>query len=42
MRDILDLPGHVYPLCVVAVGVPDEEKPPAGRYSQDRVHTEKW
>jgi nitroreductase len=42
MREILGLPERVYPLCVVAVGVPDEEKTPADRYRQDRVHVEKW
>jgi nitroreductase len=42
MREILGLPKQVYPLCVVAVGVPDEEKTPADRYRQDRIHVEKW
>ena len=42
IRELLGLPGQVVPLCVVAVGVPDEEKPPAARYNQDRVHPEKW
>jgi nitroreductase len=42
MRELLALPKHVYPLCVVAIGVPDEEKKPANRYSEERVHPEKW
>jgi len=42
IRELLGLPKQVVPLCVVAVGVPDEKKPPAGRYNQDRVHQEKW
>lgn len=42
IRELLGIPKTVYPLCVVAVGVPDEEKPPADRYNQARVHTEKW
>jgi nitroreductase len=42
VRELLGLPSQVIPLCVVAIGVPEEEKPPAGRYLQDRVHTEKW
>jgi nitroreductase len=42
IRQIFDMPKEVYPLCVVAVGVPDEEKPPANRYKQERIHEEKW
>ena len=42
MRELLGLPKQVYPLCVVAVGVPDEEKQPANRYNEERVHREKW
>ncbi|MFH2110612.1 MAG: nitroreductase family protein [Candidatus Bathyarchaeota archaeon] len=42
VREMLGLPKQVHPLCVVAIGVPDEEKPPANRYRQDRVHEEKW
>jgi nitroreductase len=42
IRELLGLPSHVIPLAVVAIGVPDEKKPPAGRYRQDRVHPEKW
>jgi nitroreductase len=42
MRELLGIPKNVYPLCVVALGVPDEEKPPANRYNQERVHSEKW
>ncbi len=42
MRELLGLPKQVYPLCVVAIGVPDEKKQPADRYNEDRVHPEKW
>ena len=42
IRKIFDMPKEVYPLCVVAVGVPGEEKPPADRFKQERVHSEKW
>ena len=42
VRELLDLPKHVYPLCVIAVGVPDEEKPPSNRFKEERVHHEKW
>jgi len=42
IRELLDLPKQVFPLCVIAVGVPDEEKPPSDRYKEERVHHEKW
>jgi nitroreductase len=42
IREILGIPKQVYPLGVIAVGVPGEEKPPANRYKQERVHAEKW
>ena len=30
------------PLCLIAVGHPAEEKPPADRYEEGKVHWEKW
>jgi len=42
IREIFEIPKEVYPLCVVAIGVPDEAKPPANRYKEERVHAEKW
>ena len=41
-RELLGLPKHVMPLNVIAIGVPDEEKPPSERYNEERVHYEKW
>jgi nitroreductase len=42
LRELIGLPKNVVPLNVIAIGVPDEEKPPANRYNEDRVHHEKW
>ncbi len=42
IRGILNIPKDVFPFCVVAIGVPDEEKPPANRFKQDRIHSEQW
>lgn len=42
LRELIGLPKNVIPLNVIAIGVPDEEKPPANRYNEDRVHHEKW
>ena len=42
LRELIGLPKNVIPLNVIAIGVPDEEKPPSNRYNEDRVHHEKW
>jgi nitroreductase len=42
IRQMLSIPDHVVPLCIVSVGWPAEEKPPAGRYRQDRIHYDRW
>ena len=42
IRELLEIPKNVFPLCIIAIGVPDKEKPPSNRYKQDRIHFEKW
>ena len=42
IRELLSLPKNIMPLNVIAIGVPDEEKPPSNRYNPERVHHEKW
>lgn len=42
IRELLSLPKNIMPLNVIAIGVPDEEKPPSDRYKEERVHHEKW
>jgi len=42
IRELLSLPKNIMPLNVIAIGVPDEEKPPSNRYKEERVHHEKW
>jgi len=41
IKELLGLPKQVMPLNVIAIGVPDEEKPPSERYNEERVHYEK-
>lgn len=41
-RKLLGFPEHVMPLCIISVGWPGEEKPPADRFRQDRVHRDRW
>jgi nitroreductase len=42
IQKLLALPEHVIPLCLVPIGHPAEEKPPAERYNPARVHDERW
>jgi len=41
-RTVLGLPASVVPVCVLAVGWPWERKEPRTRYSQAKVHLERW
>lgn len=42
VSEILGLPKNVIPVSAIAVGHPGEEKEPRTRYSEDKVHYEKW
>ncbi len=42
MRNLLNLPEEVFPLAIVAVGYPDEQKEPADRYTSEKVHWNGW
>lgn len=42
MSMLLNLPEHIIPFSLIAVGYPAEEKPPADRYDPSRVHYEGW
>jgi nitroreductase len=42
LKEIFGTPKQVVSLCVVAVGVPDEKKPPSERFNEDRIHFEHW
>ncbi len=42
IRKLLGIPETVMPLCVIAIGYPAEEKPPAKRFLPDRIHYNKW
>ncbi|NOZ60354.1 MAG: nitroreductase family protein [Calditrichaeota bacterium] len=42
LKKLLNLPEHIIPLGVVAIGHPDEKKPPANRFDPQKVHFEKW
>lgn len=42
VRELLNIPGHVIPLCMVYVGFPAEEKPPRTQYNEHRVHWQSY
>jgi nitroreductase len=42
MRKLCNVPPDVAPFAIIVVGHPAEEKPPANRYDETRVHLEKW
>jgi nitroreductase len=43
VKQILDLPGQVVPLCIVALGYPAAKpEPQAGRYDVTRLHLNHW
>ena len=39
---VVNLPEHVLPLNVIALGYPDEEKDEVNRFDQKKVHLETW
>lgn len=42
IKQILGLPEQVIPVSVVAIGKPGEVKEPRTRYSEEKVHYERW
>jgi nitroreductase len=42
VRNLLNLPQHVMPHCVIPLGIPAENKPPANRYERSRIHYDSW
>ena len=39
---VVNLPEHVLPLNVIALGYPDEEKDEVNRFDPKKVHLETW
>ena len=42
VKALLGIPEKIVPLNIISVGYPAEEKPPANRYNEERVHRGKW
>lgn len=41
-RSLFNIPADVIPLAVIPIGHPAEQKPPADRYNENRVHLNTW
>jgi nitroreductase len=42
LRQVLPLPDHIIPLCLVPLGYPAESKGPVNRFDLERIHREQW
>jgi nitroreductase len=42
LQKLLGVPEHVIPFSLVSLGYPAEQKPPANRYDESRVHHDQW
>ena len=42
LRSLLKIPDKIVPFNIISIGNPSEEKPPANRYREDRVHQGIW
>lgn len=42
MTDVLNLPEHIIPIGMIAVGVKDREPSPIDRYDESRIRYDKW
>ncbi|MEE4197025.1 MAG: nitroreductase family protein [Bacteroidales bacterium] len=42
IRDLLNLPRHIHPLSLIAVGYPAEQKELPERFKRERIHYNRW
>ena len=42
IQELLGLPEHIIPLCIVSVGYPAEKKPRSNRHNPSRIHHNHW
>lgn len=42
MRKLISTPASVLPFALISIGYPDEKVEPSNRYSEERVHRNKW
>ena len=42
LRKLLGIPEAVTPLALIAIGYPNEQKPPQGKFKAEKVHYNRW
>jgi nitroreductase len=42
LRQLLSIPEHAIPLCIISLGYPNEKKEPRDSFNKERVHSGKW
>ncbi len=42
LKKLLNIPDHVIPMSLIAVGFPAEKKDPADRFKKERIHYDRW
>lgn len=42
VKELLELPENIIPLCIVSLGYPGETKGPANRFDAAKIHRNKW
>jgi len=42
VREVLGIPPHYSPLCLISLGHPAEQKEPRTQYEAEKVHWERW
>ena len=42
ISELFDLPGHIHPFSLVAMGYPNEKKPVPDRFREERIHHKRW
>jgi len=42
MRKLLNIPENVSPMALIVMGHPNEQKPPQGKFTEEKVHRNRW
>ena len=42
VQKLCGIPEKVIPVGIISIGWPDEQKPPADRFKQERIHKDRW
>ncbi|MHA2358596.1 MAG: nitroreductase family protein, partial [Candidatus Heimdallarchaeaceae archaeon] len=41
-QKLLKMPSNVYPVNIIPIGHPAEEKEPSERYNKEKIHIDEW